>query len=123
MMTERNLSLGGKVALCHFGLLAATILLPLLPQPQASITNGDHWYWWFLEGWVWLLLLLTFPVSLFFAHAIHGGPFVFWMTPRLFVPLCFIFAANSFAVGYGYAFVHSLITKRWGRATASYEGS
>lgn len=118
MSAQRKLSLGGKVTFGHFVLLALVLLIPALPQPQASVTDGDHWFWWLLTVHAYGLPLLTLPVSLFFGHAVHGGPFYLWMTPQMFVPLCFILAANSFAVGYGYAYVHSLVTKRRATATA-----
>jgi hypothetical protein len=119
MLAKHKLSLGGKIALGHFALVALVLLIPAIPQPEASVSSGSHWFWWLLTLHAYGLPLLTFPVSLFFGHALHGGPFYLWTTPQWFVPLCFILAANSFAVGYGYAYAHSFITKRRARATAS----
>jgi len=117
MRKIRKLSFGGKLALGHFTLLATALLLPMVPQPAASVTSGDHWFWWFLQVDGWLILLFSFPASMFFGHSLHGM-FVGWMNERMLIPLFFIFAANSFAVGYGCAYALSIIRKRRTREAA-----
>jgi len=117
MRQTRKVSLGGKLALGHFAVLAATLLLLLIPQPAALVRESDHWYWSFSQAEMWLLIMFTFPCSMFFSHS-HHGMFIEWTNERMLVPLLFIFAANSYAVGYSSAYVLSGIRKLWTKLAA-----
>src|SRR5256885_8716814 len=69
MKVFRRISIGGWIFLTHFACVAVVFSLPIvLPQPQASITSGDHWYWGFLQSTERLFFWLTLPVSCFMYH-------------------------------------------------------
>jgi hypothetical protein len=110
MRTNRKLSLGGKIALSHFACLAVFLLIPEIIGPTPTEKSYN------LRFCLVMLYgcgvpLLTLPISLFIDLEL-------WMTETRFVALCFIFAANSFAVGYGYAYALSFLRKRRAKATA-----
>jgi hypothetical protein len=100
MRPRTRLSLGGKLFLVHFSLVAVFwVLLFLFPQPRASITDGEHWFWDFLEFCHKALLRLTLPVSRYMSHGV-AAPFILWTNAKMFIPLCFILALNSLFIGY-----------------------
>jgi hypothetical protein len=98
MKVLKRISIGGWVFLIHFSCVAIMFLLPaLFPQPQASITSGDHWYWGFLDFSDRLLLWLTLPVSYFISHPRDGYLCLFEYP---IVPFCVVLALNSLLIGY-----------------------
>ena len=89
--------------MAHFSCVAVVFLLPIvLPQPEASITSGDHWYWGFLESTERLFFWLTLPVSCFMSHPRDSGLWLFEqpITEATFVPFCIVLALNSLLIGY-----------------------
>ena len=113
MKAVKRISLGGTIFLLHFSCVAVLFLLPILvSQPQASITDGSHRYWGFLQLCSDALLWLTLPVSRFMAHGAGGALFAYWMNAQMFVPLCFILALNSLLIGYTVQLVVSVIRSR-----------
>src|SRR5579871_1499590 len=103
MRVLRLTSLGGWIFLIHFSTVAIVLSLPvLLPQPPASITHGNHWYWGFLDFSEHLFLWLTPPVSWFMSHP-NDAPlclFGYAITGATFVPFCVILALNSLLLSY-----------------------
>jgi hypothetical protein len=109
MKIKWRLSLGGKILILHYAAVAILwLLLFLFPQPQASITDGNHWFWAFLQSCQTALLWITLPVSRFMAYGV-GTPFALWTNERMFVPLSFVLALNSLIVGYTIQFLVSLV--------------
>jgi len=103
MNVLRRISIGGWIFLIHFSCVAIVLLLPdLFPQPQASITSGDHWYWGFLDFSERLFFWVALPASCFMSHPRDAGLYLFDYPIReaTFVPFCVILALNSLLIGY-----------------------
>lgn len=98
-----RISIGGWIFVIHFSCVAIVFLLPVvLPQPHASITSGDHWYWSFLDFSERLFFWITLPVSFSMSQRRDAGLYLFDspITEATFVPFCVILALNSLLIGY-----------------------
>jgi hypothetical protein len=103
MKVRRRISIGGWIFLIHFSCVAIVFSLPILvPQPRASITSGEHWYWGFLDFTERLCFWLALPASCFMSHPRDAGLCLFdhAITEATFVPFCVILALNSLLIGY-----------------------